>query len=198
MNQILQEVLERVKPDKKEETRITELAQELIDEAQKNGSDYTALIVGSVAKGTFLKDADIDLFLKFSEGINLKKEGLATARRILPDGRELYAQHPYLHGEKHGIGLDVVPCYEVKDPSKPVSAVDRTPFHTEWVKKNIDGMEDEIRLTKQFLKGAGAYGAGAAIGGFSGYLVEILCIKNKGFTNLLAVSYTHLTLPTKA
>ena len=46
-------------------------------------------------------------------------------------------------------------------------------------------MEDEIRLTKQFLKGAGAYGAGAAIGGFSGYLVEILCIKNKGFTNLL-------------
>ena len=68
MNKILQEVLERVKPDKKEETRITELAQELLYEAKKNGSDYTALIVGSVAKGTFLKDADIDLFLKFSEG----------------------------------------------------------------------------------------------------------------------------------
>ena len=128
MNKILQEVLERVKPDNKEETRITELAQELIDEAQKNGSDYTALIVGSVAKGTFLKGADIDLFLKFKEGTNLKKEGLTVARRILPDGRELYAQHPYLRGEKQGIGLDVVPCYEVKDPSKPVSAVDRTLF----------------------------------------------------------------------
>ena len=185
MNKILQEVLERVKPDKKEETRITELAQELLYEAQKNGSDYTALIVGSVAKGTFLKDADIDLFLKFSEGINLKKEGLAIARRILPDGRELYAQHPYLSGEKHGIGLDVVPCYEVKDPSKPVSAVDRTPFHTEWVKENINGMEDEVRLAKQFLKGIGAYGAGSSIGGFSGYLVEILTIKYKGFKNLI-------------
>ena len=185
MNKILQKVLERVKPDKKEEDRIAELAQDLLNEAQMNSSNSNALIVGSVAKGTFLKDADIDLFLKFKEGTDLKKKGLLEARKILPEGRELYAQHPYLRGEKNGIGLDVVPCYEIKDPSKPVSAVDRTPFHTEWVMENIDGLEDEIRLIKQFLKGAGAYGAGAAIGGFSGYLVEILCIRSKGFTNLL-------------
>lgn len=185
MKEILQEVLEKVKPDKKEEARITGLARELLDKANKNGSDFKALIVGSVAKETFLKGADIDLFLKFKEGTNLKMEGLAAARKILPEGRELYAQHPYLRGEINGVGLDVVPCYEINNPSNPVSAVDRTPFHTEWVVENIGGMEDEIRLTKQFLKGAGAYGAGAAIGGFSGYLVEILCINNKGFRNLL-------------
>ena len=163
MIEILQEVLEKGKPDKKEEARITGLAKELLDKANKNGSDFKALIVGSVAKETFLKGADIDLFLKFKEGTNLKMEGLAAARKVLPEGRELYAQHPYLRGEINGVGLDVVPCYEIKDPSKPVSAVDRTPFHTEWVMENIDGLEDEIRLTKQFLKGAGAYGAGAAI-----------------------------------
>ena len=185
MKEILQEVLEKVKPDKKEEARITGLAKELLDKANKNGSDFKALIVGSVAKETFLKGADIDLFLKFKEGTNLKMEGLAAARKVLPEGRELYAQHPYLRGEINGVGLDVVPCYEINNPSNPVSAVDRTPFHTEWVVENICGMEDEIRLTKQFLKGAGAYGAGAAIGGFSGYLVEILCINNKGFRNLL-------------
>ena len=128
MNKILQKVLERVKPDKKEEDRIAELAQDLLNEAQMNSSNSNALIVGSVAKGTFLKDADIDLFLKFKEGTDLKKKGLVEARKILPEGRELYAQHPYLRGEKNGIGLDVVPCYEIKDPSKPVSAVDRTPF----------------------------------------------------------------------
>tara|TARA_B100001123_G_C15186251_1_gene977433 strand:+ start:87 stop:1268 length:1182 start_codon:yes stop_codon:yes gene_type:complete len=185
VKEILQEVLEKVKPDEEEETRITGLAKRLLDEANRNSSDFEALIVGSVAKETFLRGADIDIFLKFKEGTNLKMEGLAAARKILPEGRELYAQHPYLRGEIDGVGLDVVPCYEINNPSKPVSAVDRTPFHTEWVVKNICGMEDEIRLTKQFLKGAGAYGAGAAIGGFSGYLVEILCIKNKGFTNLL-------------
>ena len=50
---------------------------------------------------------------------------------------------------------------------------------------NIDDLDNEIRLTKQFLKAVGAYGANSAIGGFSGYLVEILCIKYKGFLNLI-------------
>ena len=167
-------------------TKITELAQKLLDEASSNKEiSFSPLIVGSVAKGTFLKGADIDLFLRFEPGTDLKKKGLEAARKILPDGRELYAQHPYLRGEIDGVGLDVVPCYEISNPSKPVSAVDRTPFHTEWVRQNIAGMEDQIRLTKQFLQGAGAYGAGAAVGGFSGYLVEILCIKYQGFANLL-------------
>ena len=55
MKEILKEVLEKVKPDKKEEDRITGLAKELLDKANKNGSDFKALIVGSVAKETFLK-----------------------------------------------------------------------------------------------------------------------------------------------
>ena len=184
MTEILQEVLKRVRPDKKELARIGQLSQRLLDEASGDSS-FSPLIVGSVAKGTFLKGADIDLFLKFKSGTDLKKEGLDAARKILPEGRELYAQHPYLRGEIDGVGLDVVPCYEIDEPANPISAVDRTPFHTEWVKQNIAGMEDQIRLAKQFLKGAGAYGAGAAVGGFSGYLVEILCIKYLGFTNLL-------------
>ena len=186
MNKILQEALKRVQPNEKEATQITELAQRLLDEASSNKEiSFSPLIVGSVAKGTFLKGADIDLFLRFEPGTDLKKKGLDAARKILPDGRELYAQHPYLCGEIDGVGLDVVPCYAIDDPADPISAVDRTPFHTEWVRGNIAGMEDQIRLTKQFLKGAGAYGAGAAVGGFSGYLVEVLCIKYQGFTNLL-------------
>ncbi len=184
MTEILQEVLKRVRPGKKELARIDQLSQRLLDKASSDSS-VNPLIVGSVAKGTFLKGADIDLFLKFKSGTDLKKEGLDAARKILPEGRELYAQHPYLRGEIDGVGLDVVPCYAIDDPANPVSAVDRTPFHTEWVKQNIAGMEDQIRLAKQFLKGAGAYGAGAAVGGFSGYLVEILCIKYLGFTNLI-------------
>ncbi len=186
MNNILQEVLKRVQPNEKEVTQMTELAQRLLDEASSNKEiDFSPLIVGSVAKGTFLKGADIDLFLRFESGTDLKKKGLNAARKILPDGRELYSQHPYLRGEIDGISIDIVPCYAIDDSAHPISAVDRTPFHTEWVKQNISGMEDQIRLTKQFLKGANAYGAGASVGGFSGYLVEILCIRYLGFTNLI-------------
>ena len=186
MNQLLKSVINQIKPSKDESKEIEDLASELIDKTNNlNGAKFDSMIVGSVAKGTFLKGADIDIFLKFDNDIDLKKEGLHIAKKIIPNGRELYAQHPYLRGEINGIGIDVVPCYAVESSTKPISAVDRTPFHTEWVKKNISGLEDEIRLTKQFLKGCGAYGASSAIGGFSGYLVEILCIKYGGFEKLI-------------
>ena len=183
MDQRLNDVLEKIRPGKKENKKIDEIARNLKDKAIKEGAK--PLVVGSVAKGTNLKGADIDLFIRFDEKINLKKDGLEIARKILPNGKELYAQHPYLRGEIEGIGIDVVPCYTIKDSSKSISAVDRTPFHTKWVNQNITGREDEVRLTKQFLKGAGAYGANASIGGFSGYLVEILIIKYGNFEALI-------------
>ena len=186
MNQLLKTVINQIKPNEGESKEIVDLASELRDKANSlSDKKFDSMIVGSVAKGTFLKGADIDIFLKFSTTADLKKEGLSIAKKILPNGRELYAQHPYLRGEIKGIGIDVVPCYSIENSTKPISAVDRTPFHTEWVKKNISGMEDEIRLTKQFLKGCGAYGASSAIGGFSGYLVEILCIKYGSFEKLI-------------
>ncbi len=186
MNQILEKVLEKIRPDENESKKIDSLSQNLIDRVNTiDGSNFEPLIVGSVAKGTNLKSADIDLFIKFDTEIDLKENGLDIARKILPEGKELYAQHPYLRGEIEGIGVDVVPCYSINDSSKPISAVDRTPFHTQWVNENLSGKEDEVRLSKQFLKGAGAYGANAAIGGFSGYLVEILCIRYGGFKELV-------------
>ena len=183
MNQLLNDVLEKIRPDKKEIEKIANISKKLKDKAVRENVE--PLIVGSVAKETNLKGADIDLFIKFNKNIDLKQKGLEIARKILPDGKELYAQHPYLRGEIEGIGLDVVPCYIINDSSNSISAVDRTPFHTKWVNDNIQGKEDEVRLAKQFLKGAGAYGANAAVGGFSGYLVEILIIKYGNFKNLI-------------
>ena len=183
MKQLLNEVLEEIKPNAKETENYSLIIKDLTNKVIE--TNVETIVVGSIAKGTNLRGADIDLFIKFESKTDLKKEGLDLARKILPNGKELYAQHPYLRGEIDGIGIDVVPCYTITDSSKPVSAVDRTPYHTEWVNQNIQGREDDVRLAKQFLKGCGAYGASAAIGGFSGYLVEILCIKYGSFTNLI-------------
>ena len=183
MKKLLNEVLEEIKPNAEETEKYSVIISDLTNKARE--TEIEPILVGSIAKSTNLKGADIDLFIKFEGETDLKKEGLDIARRILPNGKELYAQHPYLRGEIDGIGIDIVPCYSIKDSSKPVSAVDRTPYHTEWVNQNIKGREDDVRLIKQFLKGCGAYGASAAIGGFSGYLVEILCIKYGSFTNLV-------------
>ena len=85
-----------------------------------------------------------------------------------------YAEHPYVHGIVKGVEVDVVPCYRLKDASRIKSAVDRTPFHHEWLKDRIKGKENEVRLLKGFLKANGLYGAEYKVRGFSGYLCELL------------------------
>ena len=186
MKDIITKALKQVEPKLEEKERLLNLKDKIMSQINSlNDTSFETKIVGSVAKGTYLEGTDIDIFLAFKEATDLKKEGLSIARKILPDGKELYAQHPYLRGEREGIGIDLVPCFAIGNSTESISAVDRTPFHTDWVISNISGLENEVRLTKQFLKAIGAYGANSAIGGFSGYLVEILCIKYGGFLNLI-------------
>ena len=186
MKELIEEALKQVEPKLEEKEKLLNLKDKILNEI--NDLELTNVepkVVGSIAKGTFLEGTDIDVFLVFLKGTDLKKEGLDVARKILPNGKELYAQHPYLRGEIEGVGIDLVPCFAIDNSTESISAVDRTPFHTDWVISNISGLENEVRLTKQFLKAIGAYGANSAIGGFSGYLVEILCIKYGGFLNLV-------------
>ncbi len=186
MKELIEEALKQVEPKLEEREKLLKLKDKILNEINNLGiTNIEPKVVGSIAKGTFLEGTDIDIFLVFQKGTNLKKEGLKVARKILPNGKELYAQHPYLRGEIKGVGIDLVPCFAIDNSTESISAVDRTPFHTDWVVSNISGLENEVRLTKQFLRAIGAYGANSAIGGFSGYLVEILCIKYGGFLNLV-------------
>ena len=186
MKELIEKALSQVEPSPDEKEKLLGLKDKILEKINiLELTDVEPKVVGSIAKGTFLSGTDIDIFLIFKKETNLKEEGLEIARKILPDGKELYAQHPYLRGEIDGVGIDLVPCFAIDNSSESISAVDRTPFHTDWVVSNIGDLDNEIRLTKQFLKAVGAYGANSAIGGFSGYLVEILCIKYKGFLNLI-------------
>ena len=186
MKELIKEALKQVEPKLEEKEKLLNLKDRILNKIEQLGiKGVEPKVVGSIAKGTYLEGTDIDIFLVFQKGTNLKEEGLDIAKKILPKGKELYAQHPYLRGEIKGVGIDLVPCFAIDKSTESVSAVDRTPFHTDWVVSNIAGLENEVRLTKQFLKAIGAYGANSAIGGFSGYLVEILCIKYGGFLNLI-------------
>ena len=116
----------------------------------------------------------------------LKRLGLEIGKAVLPQGYTKYAEHPYWHGIYKGFDVDIVPCYRIESPEEKMSAVDRTPFHTEYVKKHLrEEQKDEVRLLKAFLKGIGAYGAEAKIRGFSGYLTELLVLKYGDFLGTL-------------
>ena len=186
--------LQRVKPTPAEAQRVTETAQSLVvalDEAiARRGLPGKTMLVGSVAKDTYLKQGvDLDVFVLFPPDTSREKLaewGLELGRAVLDETEEKYAEHPYLHGRFEGVEADVVPCFEVADASKKMSAVDRTPFHTRFIEERMErDQRDQTRLLKAFMKGIGVYGAEAKTHGFSGYLCELLILKCGSFRRVL-------------
>ena len=167
---------------------VDSLVKKVVAAAAEAEAHIEPKLVGSVAKGTHMKDPDIDLFLMFPESTpleELREKGLEIGRRAVK-GKEHFAQHPYVRGNHEGYRVDIVPCFMVKDPLRKLSAVDRTPFHTEFVVENLkEGQHDQVRLLKRFMKGIGCYGAEAKVQGFSGYLCELLVLRFGDFHSVL-------------
>jgi tRNA nucleotidyltransferase (CCA-adding enzyme) len=187
-------VLERIVPAADEQRRIDRAVAELTSRVKKiareRGLPYEPVLVGSIAKGTHLTDPDIDLFLRFPPDVAKEDIGRIDkqiGREILERPEERYAEHAYISGIWQGFKTDLVPCYAVTSGRGRISAVDRTPFHTEYVQKHLRSeQQNEVRLLKRFAKGAGAYGAEARTQGFSGYLCELLILKFENFAKLVA------------
>lgn len=187
--------LQRVKPGPEEAQHARTSADKLVAaveaEIQRRDLPCTTMLVGSVAKDTYLRDAiDYDVFILFPVDTpreKLEEAGLAIGRAVLDDPEEKYAEHPYTHGLFEGVEADVVPCFAVGDASARLSAVDRTPFHTRFVIQRMErDQRDQVRLLKAFMKGVGVYGAEARTQGFSGYLCELLVLKYGTFRKVLA------------
>ncbi|KQM12746.1 hypothetical protein AOA80_00080 [Methanomassiliicoccales archaeon RumEn M1] len=187
------EVLRRIRPTPEQRERVDRAAKAILEavreKAREKGLDIQIMLVGSVAKDTYVGSPDLDIFMLFPPTVqrkDLESLGLAIGREILKDGEARYAEHPYIHGTWDGLEVDLVPCYAVKDASELRSAVDRTPFHTQYVNSSLkEGQHDQVRLLKLFMKGIGTYGAEARTRGFSGYLVELLILRYGGMREVL-------------
>jgi tRNA nucleotidyltransferase (CCA-adding enzyme) len=195
MEPLLRNVLRRVKPTESERETARRVADGVVRLVNRKcaelGVRANAALVGSIARGTWLRDEkDIDVFILFPEHLpreELEREGLRVARAVAgKSGQERYAEHPYVNMRYRGFDVDLVPCYDVRDPSRIKSAVDRTPHHQRYVQERLtDELRDEVLLTKAFMRGTGVYGAELKIQGFSGYLCELLTIHHGSFTNLV-------------
>jgi len=194
MNQIEKKVLQKITPTVEYREKIKKIVKELEDkikkETKKRKLPVDIILVGSIAKDTYLmNNMDIDFFICFPT--NFKKEKIAKnaisiGKVILTDTEESYAEHPYLRGYYKEYYVELVPCYKIEKSSQKLSAVDRTPLHTEYVKKHLKKTQKkDVRLLKQFLRGINCYGAEAQIQGFSGYLCEILILYYGSFKKLI-------------
>lgn len=194
---ILHEVLARIKPTSDEQQKMQEVAGNILSLVAQVTLDLglsgvNGLLVGSAARGTWItEEHDLDIFISFPEETteyDLKTVGLKIARKVAEDAdnfEERYAEHPYIHANFNDFKVDLVPCFRVLSAAQIKSAVDRTPFHNQFILSKISGLENEVLLLKQFMKGAGVYGSDLKTGGFSGYLAELLVIHYGSFQGVL-------------
>lgn len=193
MRRVLSRVLPVIKPSLKELNVELEFSKTLVEHIQRKAPQGCEVVLtGSVAKRTFLRDKrDLDVFVLFD--LSVPKEELEPRikklmRAAFPSlGYQLsYAEHPYARFHYKGRRIDLVPAYRISRASQRLSAVDRSVLHTKFVRKSLKREQrDDVLLLKQFLSANSLYGAEIKIGGFSGYLCELLAIKYGSFPRLV-------------
>jgi tRNA nucleotidyltransferase (CCA-adding enzyme) len=202
MNAVNTEILTKITPTWKDRAKIEALAKQLEQRTatacKAHGIKATVRVEGSVAKDTWLREEpDIDIFMRLPTSIPRKDLGeisLKIAREATQGSRQIerFAEHPYLEAFVDGVRVNIVPCYDA-EPGEWLSATDRTPFHTDYVKKRLnESLRGEVRLLKKFLQGIKAYGAEIKTGGFSGYLCELLILHHESFPKTLK-AFAHYT-----
>ncbi len=180
-------------PDENERKKLENISSEVTDKinliCRNENIDASPVEVGSVSKKTNLKCSDIDIFIIFDRKYSkdfIERKGLEIGHKILKNGVEKYAEHPYVSGTIENVKVDIVPAFKIKSGERIVSTVDRTPLHTAYVNDNTDKNKiRDILLLKIFMKTVHVYGSEVSRSGFSGYLCELLIINYGTFDNVI-------------
>jgi len=192
---LIKRVLGKITPGKVDRVKVESISKDLVSKVsfacKLEGIDAVVRVEGSVAKDTWLREnPDIDVFVRLPTSIpraNLGEVGLKVARKAA-EGLlqvERFAEHPYLEVLVDGYWADIVPCYDAA-PGEWRSATDRTPYHTDYVIRHLKAdLRGQVRLLKKFMQAIGVYGAEIKVGGFSGYLCELLIMRYGSFVETL-------------
>ena len=192
---VIKKAKEIVIPNNIQRKKVDKIANQVFSlvnrEAEKQKSIVSVHFGGSYAKETWTPEKiDIDIFVKFKKTTTEKnfekigkKIGFDSLKKFKPYVR--YSEHPFVEANIDGVGVNVVPCYDIKK-GEWKSAADRSTFHTEFMSEKLTGlMKDDIRILKCFLKINGMYGAEIAKQGFSGYVCEVLVYYLGSFDGVL-------------
>ena len=182
---ILKSVKKRIRPGKAPLSikKKLDMINQLL---KKNKIKAKAVLGGSFAKNTHLKDDyDIDIFVKFDYSYEKKEISNILDKVLSPlKAERVHGSRDYFQ-IKNKLSYEIIPVLDVKDVSKARNITDMSPMHVDWVRKNINGKEDEIRLAKLFCKANDIYGAESYIQGISGHVLDILVIYYGNFIKFL-------------
>lgn len=198
IKKVISEQIKLLKPDvsviKELENRSREFVVKLQEEISKSKTEADVFIGGSFAKGTLLKadNYDVDIFVRFDkkyEQLSDRLERLlnTVSIKLSLDVERVHGSRDYfiVRNRKMPGYFEVIPVNKISKPKEEKNVTDLTYFHGPYVKKRISGLEDQVRITKMFMKAQEVYGAETYVKGFSGYTVELLIIKYKSFVKML-------------
>lgn len=178
-------------PTKEQKQKVKKIGEEFhnIFKKRKALKDVKIELSGSIAKDTWLPNkSDIDFSFAYPLEFNkikisdlLEKELKKTKVKY----KKLHGSRDYFKAKYKNFEFELIPIIKTKKIDQILNITDATPYHVKWVNKNSKKNKNEIRLFKKFCKCAKIYGAESHIKGFSGYVCEILVIKNKTFLKTL-------------
>jgi len=188
---LLKQIIGELKPKKDVVDKCTIILDSINSGIKKKNIKARAVLGGSIAKGTFLKDDyDCDIFVKFN--LYYKKKDISDllekVLKIFPKVNRIHGSRDYFNFKSNGINFEVVPVLDIKKAEQAINITDCSPLHVKWVKDNLrknTELVDEIRLAKAFCKACKVYGAESYLRGFSGHVLDILTIYYNGFIPLL-------------
>ncbi len=189
--ELLKQVIGELRPKKDVVDKCTAVLDSINSEIKKKKIKARAVLGGSIAKGTFLKDDyDCDIFVKFNLSYRKKdiSDLLEKILKIFPKAERIHGSRDYFNLKSNGINFEVVPVLNIKKAEQAVNITDCSPLHVKWVRDNLKKnpkLADDIRLAKAFCKSCNVYGAESYMRGFSGHVLDILVIYYKGFIPLL-------------
>jgi tRNA nucleotidyltransferase (CCA-adding enzyme) len=188
--------LQKIKPAREEEQQFTVTTNsflKILDAALKS-MKAKAILGGSGAKGTWLSGSyDVDIFVLFdykkyadqsAELSPLLEKALKKAFPKIKINR-LHGSRDYFQLFYRDLMFEVVPILKITKAEQARNITDISPLHSAWVNKHAVKLKDDIRLLKQFCKAHTMYGAESYIGGFSGYVLEILTAHYGSFEKVL-------------
>ena len=197
-HKIFAEVLKEIKPSKKEDAWVKDQVQlflnHLVERINQLQVSAEAMLGGSIAKDTYLKEKhDADFFVRFDPGKYSNEQLPGLLEKILEplSPERVHGSRDYfnLRSPQYGnLFFEIVPVFWVDNHREAVNVTDMSPLHVAWAQQKIlqnPGVNDEIRLAKQFCKANRVYGAESYIKGMSGHVLDILVIYYGSFEELL-------------
>ncbi|MEK6894185.1 MAG: nucleotidyltransferase domain-containing protein [Nanoarchaeota archaeon] len=198
IKKIVSEQIKKLKPDIESINELNKRSKDFIAKLEKEISkakvNADVFVGGSFAKGTLLKsdNYDVDIFVRFDKKYENLSDRLerflnAVCMNLNLDVERVHGSRDYfIIRDKKMFGyFEVIPVNKISSPKDEKNVTDLTYFHGPYVKKRINGFEDQVRVAKKFMKAQEVYGAETYVKGFSGYTVELLIIKYKSFVKML-------------